>query len=371
MKKITALLLCVTTVLAAVFIPTGLNTYAYEKHNSKIARIVTNVHNKEKNLPPSSDEIEEELIIYDNTSKKYHTYDIWENIVCVGRIKNNSVDGYYKKGDLVRIIGKYKSSANTIVYTKGTGVNYVESEIIEFLPLEYQPEENEKFNDMPVLPAEDVLEEAYIYIGADDHGLPCYRARDEYYDDYGSSLEVSYDKSMIRRYGKLNDPLTVYSSSDEKISKTTVPKGSYVGIMEYRYGEKYGMFTIYNNGKPYYIPEFISVRSGKASLELMDYGFVPSGSDKVYGMDSKTALNQYAYINTIESDKTKVIKKIAPKAPLYFCFKGREISMYNITGSDTLDVIDEDSSAFTCLYDELVFKVDKNLFFIITTAKKQ
>ena len=80
----------------------------------------------------SSADVEKTLEVYENFSKKYHNTDLWDSIKCYGRFKKDSEDGYYKKGDLVRIIGKYEDKSSAIIYTDSGGVNFEKADIIEF-----------------------------------------------------------------------------------------------------------------------------------------------------------------------------------------------------------------------------------------------
>lgn len=324
--------------------------------------------NKEKTKTAQSNvtqskQIENSLKIYKEIEKDRHEYDIWFSISCNGRVKNNSTDGYYKKGDLIRIIGKYKDKKTVIIYTAGDGLNFLPSSLIEFLPKEYKPAEGEHFNDMPVLPASKVLEETTVYTWEKDNfGLPCYIPKDEYSDDYDNSLEVSYDKSMIRRYGRLERSLSVYSSNSGSVQKITVPKGAYVGVMEYRYGEKYGYFTLYNNGGYYSLAEFINDDRTKPALTLMDENFTPSAKDKVYGMDETTELRRFALVEQVKTDSKTVIKTVTPSnAPLYIRLIRSEITLINFTRGQKIDVIADEGENYLCIYNDRAFRVSKNI----------
>ena len=318
---------------------------------------------KKEEKEPSSEDIEKSLKIYSNTMKKYHTYDIWFSIACIGRMKKDSANGYYKKGELIRIIGKYRDKSTVIVYTSGDGVNYLPASDVEFLPKEYKPAEGEHFNDMPVLPAKDVLEETTVYCWEkDSFGLPCYVPRDEYSDDYDNSLEVRYDKSMIRRYGRLERSIRIYSSHSGSVQTTFVPKGAYVGVMEYRYGEQYGVFTLYNNGGFYSLAEFLYDDLNTPALTLMDQDFVPSAKDKVYGMDDATELRRYAYVEQVRTDKKTVIKTVTPaKGAMYIRLKGSEVLQINFTMGQDISVLEDDGSSYLCIYGDRAFRISKNL----------
>lgn len=333
------------------------------KTDSSAAKNDSGKTNEKKSSETQSKEIEKSLKTFSNTTKKYHTYDIWFSIACTGRMKKNSANGYYKKGELIRIIGKYRDSKTVIVYTTGDGVNYLPAADIEFLPKDYKPEKNEYFNDMPTLPASQVLEETDVYTWEkSSFGLPCYVPKDEYSDDYDNSLEVKYDKSMIRRYGRLERDLTIYNSNRGSVQKTTVPKGAYVGVMEYRYGEIYGYFTLYNNGGYYSLAEFINDNWKKPALTLMDEDFKPSSKDKVYGMDDATEMRRYALVEQVKTDRKTAIMTVTPsKEPMYIRLIGSEITLINFTRGQKISVLADEGSNYLCIYNDRAFRISKNI----------
>lgn len=305
-----------------------------------------------------SKEVEKSLKVYDSFSKKYHTVSLWDSVACYGRFLKNS--GYYKKDDLVRIIGKYQDDSTVIVYTGGTGVNFVESKNIQFLPKDYLIKESDRLIGVPTLAASKVLTEAYVGVYRNDYGLPCYKAKDEYSDDYGNSLDVVYDKSMIVKYGKLLRTLTIYSDSSDTVEKIKIPKGAYVGLLSYSYGETYGMFQLYNNGRAYTLPENINDDPEYKYLDVMDSDFVPSSKDTVYGLDEKTSLRTAAVIDPAETGSS-VLKKITPINTIYLYFSDDADNLYTIISGDKLDVTAEDENTYTCVYDGRGFKISKSL----------
>lgn len=352
MKKLTLIIICIAIASASA----GVIAFAQKdetlsaEESSKSVSQDSSVH--------SSDELVKSLTVYKNVLRKYNYPEIWESVKCNARLKKDS--GYYKKGDLVRIIGKYEDDKNLLVYTSGDGLNYIPLADAELLPLEYKPEENEKFNDMPRLPAKQVLEDKYVWIYRDTYGLPCYTAKDEYWSDLGHSLEAEYTSDMIVRYGKLKRGLNIYTASNDVIEMMTVPDGAYVGLVQYRYGEKYGMFSVYNNGSLYTVSEYIG-NTDNLWIEVMPEGFVPSDKDLVYGLDEKNALRNYSVQKRITTDKTDVIKKVTPLKPLYFSFDDALYCRYNIISGDVLNVVEENEKSCVCLYNDRAFRISKTL----------
>lgn len=295
-------------------------------------------------------------------AKKYHTAALFDRICAIGRVRNDSKNGYYHKGELVRILGKNDDGKNMIIYTTGSGVNYLSEMNLELLPMDYEPAAGERFNDMPVLPAEQVMEETTIWLYKEDYGLPCYRPADEYENDYGNSLTVRYGKEQIRKYGRLKRTLSVYTSRSDCMEKTTIPKGAYVGILSYRYGERYGAFEIYNNGTIYTIPEWIDDNTSAPSLEVMSSDFVPSAADEVYGMDDSTMLRNYALLQHTEKSDSEPIFSVSPLSPLYFYFDDNPLCRYNITPDEKLSGFSISDDIYTLSYQGHMIRAKSSLF---------
>ena len=305
------------------------------------------------------------LPVYENFSKKYHDAGLYDKICAIGRVKNNSKNGYYKKGDLVRIIGKYQDGKTSIIYTTGGGVNFLSSVNIDVLPPDYKPAEGEHFNDMPVLPSKQVMEEITVWVYKEDYGLPCYSPSYEYENDFGNSLAVSYSKDQIKKYGKLKRPLSVYTANSDFLEKTVIPKGSYVGIISYRYGEYYGAFEVYNNGTVYTIPEFINDNTSSPLLEVMPSDFVPSAKDKVYGMDEETMLRNYAVLKHEKKIDKQPIFSISPVDPIYFYLNNNKLCKYNITPDEKLSGLSISGNIYTFEYQGHIISAQKDLFRIV------
>ncbi len=319
----------------------------------------------------SSKEVEKTLKVYDSFSKKYHGTNLWDSIQCYGRFKKNSGDGYYKKGDLVRIIGKYEDKSTVIIYTDSGGVNFEKANIIEFLPKDYTVKESDRLIDTPALPASKVLEDTYVDVYRENYGLPCFSPKEKYADDYGNSLDVVYDKKMIVRYGKILRNLTVYSDDRKIVKKTTVPEGSYVGIMSYSYGVGFGMFGVYNDGESYTIPEYINDNPENLYIEVMPEDFKPPKNSKVYGLDEKTKLRSHATVEQAEKSSDTVIKTVTPISTVYVCFDDNERVMYNMIKGDKLSVISEENDVYTCTYEDVCFMISKNTVKDYTDEKSQ
>ncbi len=349
-----------------------------EEEKSEIEEVVSTEESKESSAEQSeevsivnSKEVEKGLKIYDTFSKKYHSVDLWDSIKCYGRFTKDTGDGYYKKGDLVRIIGKYGDKSTVIIYTNSGGVNFERSDIIEFLPLSYAVKESDRLIDTPTLPASQVLEDTYVGVYRDNYGLPCFSPKSEYAEDYGNSLDVVYDKNMIVRYGKLLESISVYSDDTEEVKKTVIPAGSYVGIMSYSYGEAFGMFGVYNDGDSYTIPEYVNDDPERKYMEIMDIGFTPENGSKVYGLDKKTKILSCAEIKPSSSDSEEVIKTVTPKNTVYMCFDDSKNIVYNIVKGERLDVVAESGGAYICLYDDRCFKISKTLVKEVTDDKSR
>ena len=327
MKRFAAILICI----ALMAFSAGLFVFA-EQDRETAAQESSKPAADKQSSEPTSAELASKLKVYKNVLRNYNSPEIWESVVCNARLKNDS--GYYKKGDLVRIIGKYEDEKNLLVYTSGDGLNHIPLADAELLPLEYKPEEKESFNDMPTLPAKQVLEDKYVWIYRENYGLPCYTAKDEYWDDLGHSLEAEYSPDMIVRYG--------------------------VGLVQYRYGEEYGMFSAYNNGSLYTIAEYIG-DTQKPWIEVMPEGFVPSGNDMVFGTTEKNMLRNYSVQKRITTEKTAVIKKVTPLRPLYISFEDALYCRYNFISGDILNVVEEDEKTCLCLYNNRAFRISKTM----------
>ena len=305
----------------------------------------------------SSEEVEKSLKVYENFSKKYHSTNLWDSIKCYGRFKNNSKDGYYKKGDLVRIIGKYENNSTVIVYTSSGGVNFEETSLIEFLPKSYTVRESDRLIDTPSLPASQVLEDTYVGVYRENYGLPCLSPKEKYSDDYNNSLDVVYDKKMIVRYGKLLKSLIAYSDDSEAVKQTIIPSGSYVGIMSYSYGEGFGMFSIYNDGSSYTIPEYIDDNPRNRYIEVMPEDFKLPKNGKVYGLEEKTKILSHATIEPVNPDSDTVIKTVTPVDTIYLSLTDSKNVIYNIVKGDKLSVIAEENNMYICMYEDRCFRI--------------
>ena len=353
MKRFAAILICI----ALMAFSAGLFVFA-EQDRETAAQESSKPAADKQSSEPTSAELASKLKVYKNVLRNYNSPEIWESVVCNARLKKDS--GYYKKGDLVRIIGKYEDEKNLLVYTSGDGLNHIPLADAELLPLEYKPEEKESFNDMPTLPAKQVLEDKYVWIYRENYGLPCYTAKDEYWDDLGHSLEAEYSPDMIVRYGRLNKSLRIYTDSKDTVDYMFVPEGAYVGLVQYRYGEEYGMFSAYNNGSLYTIAEYIG-DTQKPWIEVMPEGFVPSGNDMVFGTTEKNMLRNYSVQKRITTEKTAVIKKVTPIRPLYISFEDALYCRYNFISGDILNVVEEDEKTCLCLYNNRAFRISKTM----------
>lgn len=341
------------------------------KENSKEESKQSQSETSSQSDKVSSEKVEKTLKIYDSFSKKYHNTNLWDSIKCYGRFRKNSDDGYYKKGDLVRIIGKYEDKSTVIIYTDSGGVNFEKANIIEFLPKNYSVKESDRLIDTPTLPAQKVLEDTYVDVYRENYGLPCYSPKEKYAEDYGNSLNVIYDKKMIVRYGRILRNMTVYSDNKKVVSKTTIPSGSYVGIMSYSYGEGFGMFGVYNNGSSYTIPEYINDNPENLYIEVMPEDFKPPKNSKVYGLDEKTKILSYATVERADDISDKVIKTVTPVSTIYVRFEDNEKLLYNMVKGDKLSVISETENTYTCIYEDICFRISKSIVKEYTDKKSQ
>ncbi len=309
----------------------------------------------------SSADVEKTLEVYENFSKKYHNTDLWDSIKCYGRFKKDSEDGYYKKGDLVRIIGKYEDKSSAIIYTDSGGVNFEKADIIEFLPKDYAVKESDRLIGTPNLPASQVLEDTYVDVYRENYGLPCLSPKNEYYEDYGNSLDVVYDKKMIVRYGKLLKGLTVYSSDSDAVKQANIPAGSYVGLLSYSYGQGFGMFSVYNDGSSYTIPEYINDNPENKYIEVMSEDFEPPKNSKVYGLEDKTKILSHATVEPVKVYNDTAIKTVTPISTIYISLTDSENAVYNILKGEKLSVVAEEEDIYTCIYENKCFKISKNM----------
>ncbi len=192
-------------------------------------------------------------------------------------------------------------------------------------------------------------------------------------------MEIEYTQNDVVRYAVLKNEIPAYSTDTEVIRAEPIPSGSIVGIVSmtcrfYKIGmenEKGGIcytFEIYNNGSTFSLLEYVNYAEfdEDTSIELIEYlellspDYTPSSSDNVYGMSDENQINIYAKVTTCDLPDNEPKSYIAAKSYSFAEIDDPDV-ITKIQSGETVSVYKEEKDYYICqYYSDKGYRIEKS-----------